>query len=151
MSIRYFALVYGIVFIVIGLAGFVPAFLAPYGPQHPDLAIETGAGLLFGLFPVNILHNLVHMAFGIWGVSVWRSPLRSRGYARAVAIIYGLFVVLGLIPVLRTFFGLVPLHGHDIWLHLVLAGVAAYFGWMARPEHPSEPDVTGTPPERPGH
>jgi len=139
MAIRYFALAYGIVFIIIGLAGFIPAFVTPYGPQHPDLAIETGAGLLFGLFPVNMLHNLVHLAFGIWGVAVWRSVLRSQGYARAVAIIYGVFTVMGFLPVLNTVFGLVPLHGHDIWLHLVLAGVAAYFGWAVRPVEAATP------------
>jgi hypothetical protein len=133
VAIRYFALVYGIVFLLIGLAGFIPAFVTPYGPGHPDLALEAGAGLLFGLFPVNVLHNLVHMAFGIWGIAVWRSVIRSRLYAQSVAVIYAVFAVMGFIPVLNTVFGLVPLHGHDIWLHVLLAGVAAYFGWAVRP------------------
>lgn len=132
MAIRRFALVYGIVFLVVGIAGFIPGLTTPLGPQHPDLAVEAGAGRLFGLFPVNFVHNLVHIIFGIWGIAVWRSVPRSLTYARAVAIIYALFVIMGLIPVLHTAFGLVPLYGHDVWLHILLAAVAGYFGFVAR-------------------
>lgn len=131
MAIRYFALVYGIVFLVVGVAGFVPAFVTPYGPNHPDLVINAGAGELFGLFPVNVLHNLVHIIFGIWGIAAYRSANGVLGYARAVAIIYAIFMIMGLLPGLMTVFGLVPLHSHDVWLHLLLAAIAAYFGWFA--------------------
>lgn len=133
MGIRNFALIYGIVFIVVGIAGFVPQFLTAFAPDDPGLAVDASAGLLFGLFPVNALHNLVHIAFGIWGIAVWRSVPRSRFYAQAVAVVYAVFVIMGLVPGLNTVFGLVPLHGHDIWLHLLLAGVAGYFGFVARP------------------
>lgn len=134
MNIRYFALIYGSVFLVVGIAGFLPPLLAPFEPSDPPLAVTATSGLLFGLFPVNLLHNLTHVAFGIWGIAVWRSVPRSRTYAQAVAVIYAIFVVMGFIPGLNTVFGLVPLHGHDIWLHVLLAGVAAYFGFAARAE-----------------
>lgn len=134
MGIRYFALIYGTIFTIIGIAGFIPFLVTPYGIAQPDLMVSAGAGELFGLFPVNVLHNLVHLAFGIWGLAVWRSLPKSRAYAQAVAIIYAVFVVMGFFPALQTTFGLVPLHGHDIWLHLVLAAVAGYFGWAYRPE-----------------
>lgn len=132
MAIRYFALIYGLVFLVVGIAGFVPGLVTPFEGAHPDLAVGTGAGNLFGLFPVNILHNLVHIAFGVWGLAVWRRVPSSVVYAKCVAVIYALFVVMGFLPVLHTTFGLVPLYGHDIWLHLILAGIAAYFGFAAR-------------------
>lgn len=141
MVIRYFALIYGVVFLLVGIAGFVPGLVAPFGPDHPALAINATAGLLFGLFPVNVLHNLVHVAFGIWGIAVWRRLPPSRFYAQAVAVIYGILVVMGLLPVLNTTFGLIPLHGHDVWLHLVLAGVAAYFGFVARAPAAEQPGV----------
>lgn len=133
MTIRNFALVYGIVFLVAGAAGFIPALLSPYGPAHPELAVDAGAGVLFGLFPVNLLHNLTHVLFGVWGLMACRSLPAARLYARSVAVIYGVFVIMGLIPGLMTVFGLVPLHSHDIWLHLLLAAGAAYFGFVARP------------------
>jgi len=36
------------------------------------------------------------------------------------------------VPPLWTLFGLVPLYGNDIWLHGLLAAIAAYFGWVHR-------------------
>lgn len=130
MVIRNFALIYGIVFLLVGVAGFIPGLVT--GPQPPTDAGLGAAGLLFGLFPVNLLHNLVHIAFGIWGLAVFRSLSGARLYARSVAIIYAVLAVMGLIPVLQTTFGLIPLYGHDVWLHAALAVVAAYFGWFAR-------------------
>lgn len=132
MAIRYFTLIYGIVFLLVGVAGFVPAFLTPLEPGHPELAFDAGAGRLFGLFPVNALHNIVHIVFGIWGLAAYRSVPGSITYARPVAVIYAILFVMGLIPGLHTAFGLVPVYGHDVWLHAVLAGVAAYFGFVAR-------------------
>lgn len=140
--VRYFALAYGIVFLVVGAAGFVPGLVAP-PEEGADLAVGTGFGRLFNLFPVNILHNVVHLAFGIWGLAAYRTFSAARLYARGVAVIYAILAVMGLIPVLNTTFGLIPLYGHDIWLHVLLAAVAAYFGWApVRPE--AAPVATGT-------
>jgi hypothetical protein len=130
MNIRNFALIYGIVFVVVGLAGFVPALVQPHDVVQHELAIEQGAGDLFGIFPVNVLHNLVHLAFGIWGLLAFRNTDASIVYARGVAIVYALLVVMGFIPGLNTVFGLIPIHGNDVWLHALLAAIAAYFGFM---------------------
>lgn len=130
MKTRYFALVMGIIFLVVGILGFVPGLVTEPVAQG-ELAIEAGHGNLLGLFPVNVLHNLVHLAFGVWGVVVWKSFDASRTYSRSVAIIYAVLAVMGLIPVLNTTFGLVPLYGNDIWLHAVIAIVAAYFGYAS--------------------
>lgn len=137
MKTRTFALILGVVFLAIGVLGFVPR-LVTMPPDQPALLVEVTHGLLFGLFPVNAVHNLVHLAFGLWGVVVWRDFTASRVYARSVAVIYALLAVLGLIPATATLFGVVPLHGNDIWLHAVLAVTAAYFGFVAvaTVEHP---------------
>lgn len=131
MSTRTFALIYGIVFLIVGVAGFIPGLVQDASPPA-GLAVETGYGHLFGLFPVNVLHNLVHLAFGVWGIVAYRSLGAAVTYARGVAIIYAVLMVMGLIPTLNVMFGLAPLHSHDVWLHAVLALVAAYFGWMHR-------------------
>jgi hypothetical protein len=135
MSVRAFALVYGIVFLLVGICGFIPPFLTPVA-EHGDHAIRVNAfeGYLFGLFHVNVLHSLVHVLFGIMGLAMSRRFDSARLYARIVAITYGILAVMGLVPALNTVFGLIPLHGHDVWLHLVLAAAAAYFGWAAAPE-----------------
>ncbi|CAO4152406.1 DUF4383 domain-containing protein [Methylorubrum extorquens] len=131
MSIRTFALIYGIVFVLAGAGGFIPGLNAP-PHEHPDMTLNTSFGYLMGLFPVNILHNLVHLAFGVWGLSAYRSAHGARAYARGVAVIYAVLAIGGLIPGLQTTFGLIPLFSHDVWLHIVLAAGAAYFGFVHR-------------------
>ena len=96
------------------------------------MTINQFKGDLLGLLPVNILHNIVHALFGIWGLAASRSLGGAVTYARGVAIIYAVLTVAGLVPTLDTMFGLVPLFGNDVWLHLLLALVAAYFGWVHR-------------------
>ena len=133
MAIRYFAIAAGIVYALVGLLGFVPGLNAERPPEAPDLAIESFYGYLLGLFPVNLLHNLVHLAIGAWGIVAYsRGIPGARAFARGLAIVYGVLTILGLIPGLNTLFGLVPLHGHDVWLHAVTAAAAAYFGWIHR-------------------
>ena len=133
MRTRYFALVIGIVYLLVGIVGFIPASLSPPGVVGPDdaqgLSVTALQGRLMGLFPVNLLHDVVHVLIGIWGIAAYRSFDGARVFARGLAIIYGLFAVMGLIPRLDTVFGLVPLYGHDVWLHAATALVAAYFGW----------------------
>jgi hypothetical protein len=92
--------------------------------------VDQGAAHLLGLFPVNVPHNLVHVGFGVWGLLAYRNTGAAVAYARVVAIVYALLMILGLIPGLNTVAGLVPLHGNDIWAHGLLAAGAAYFGFV---------------------
>ncbi|HEX9931965.1 MAG TPA: DUF4383 domain-containing protein [Allosphingosinicella sp.] len=131
MSTRTFALIFGIVFLIVGAGGFIPGLLQP-GTPDPDLAITHGYGHELGLFPVNTVHNIIHIAFGIWGLLAYRSLSGAKGYAKSVAIIYAVLAVMGLIDATDTSFGLAPLYGHDVWLHVLLAAVAAYFGFVHR-------------------
>ena len=132
MNTRTFALVWGIVFLMLAATGLVPGLLHAPGAGHPNLAVDTMYGDALGIFPVNILHTLVHLLFGIWGVLAYRDWDAAKTYAKAVAIIYAVFAVMGLVPGLDTTFGMVPLFGNDVWLHLVLAVPAAYFGFVHR-------------------
>ncbi len=126
---RNVTLIYAVVFTAVGILGFVPTFLSP-PPEEMLLVVNSFHGELFGLFPVNLLHNIVHLLFGLWAFFAYFSGrLASRAYLRSVAVIYAVLTVMGLIPGLNTLFGLVPLHGNDIWLHAVLAIVAGYVGF----------------------
>jgi len=133
--VRYFALILGVVYLLIGILGFFPAALQPPGPAAPDLSVDAGYGRLLGLFPVNVLHNLVHLAVGVWGLSAYRSLGGSVGFARGLAVFYGVLAVMGLIAGLNTTFGLIPIFGHDVWLHALTALAAAYFGFMQRGDY----------------
>ena len=131
MSTRTFALLFGIVFLAVGVAGFIPGLVSPLHPEHPPVNPE--GGLLLGLFPINAIHNAVHLLFGVWGLVASRSATGSVMYARGVAIIYAVLTILGLLaPPFSTLFGMAPLYQNDIWLHGLLALVAAYFGWVYR-------------------
>ena len=128
MRTATFALFMGIAYLSAGVLGMVPEARMP-----PE-------GHLLGLFPVNTAHNVVHLLIGGWGVAAWQADhigqhVRSpRLYAQAVAILYGLLALLGVIPATNTLFGLVPLHGNDVWLHGASAATAAYFGWRQKSE-----------------
>jgi hypothetical protein len=132
MTVRTFALIAGIAYLAVGILGFVPQLLSPPPADAPSLGITAFYGYLLGLFPVNFMHNLVHLAIGAWGIAASRAAGGARAYAKALAIIYGILTIMGVIPGLNTMFGLAPLHGHDVWLHAVTALIAAYFGWIAR-------------------
>lgn len=133
MKLRYFALVVGILFLLLGILGFIPGLLT-LPASAPVLKIGLGYGYLLGLFPVNLVHNSIHLAIGVWGIIVYLSRSNARLFARSIAIGLGLLAVLGLIPVTKMLFGLVPLFSHNIWLHALTAAIAAYFGWFRKPK-----------------
>ncbi len=130
MAIRRFTLVMGLLFVFVGIFAFVPGVTAPPTSMDPSLAVESFHGRLFGLFPVNLLHNLVHLGLGVWGLVAAKDVAKSLLYCRSAAIIYLVLAVMGFVPGLNTLFGLLPLHGHDIWLHIILALPLAYFGFV---------------------
>jgi hypothetical protein len=141
MDARRFTLILGIAFLVTGIAGFIPA-LVTIPPEGSDAYIALNAqtdmyakgfGYLFGLFPINFMHNIVHILFGIIGIITASSFLGARAFDRVFAISYLGIAVLGLFPLTRTLFGTMPLFGNDVWFHVITALPAAYFGF-APPE-----------------
>src|SRR5829696_9162802 len=129
MMTRRFALVVGIIYLVIGIAGFIPGLVQ--GPGYPDLAVNALSGDLLGLFPVNVVHHIVHLLVGVLGIAAYRAFDSARLYARGLSIVYAVLAVMGLISAanLHTKFGLTPLFSHDVWLHAGTAAIAAYRGW----------------------
>ena len=127
MRTRYFALAVGIVYLLVGLLGFV----ATDEREISGLTVDSGQGDLLGLFPVNVLHHIVHLAVGVLGILAYRSFDFARNYSRGLAIVYAVLAVMGLIDAgdVNKTFGLIPLNSHDIWLHAVTAAIAAYFGF----------------------
>ena len=131
MDVRRFAFVAGVQFVLFGLLGFVPGVTQPPAAGAPPLAVDAGYGMLLGLLPVNILHNLFHVGSGILALVASRSFSNARLFSRGLAVVYGLLAVLGLIPGLNTTFGLIPIYGFDVAYHGLLAAAAAYFGFVA--------------------
>ena len=127
MNTATMAMIFGVVFALVGVLGFFPS---PPPPGAPPLSVEHGHGMALGLFPINTLHNLVHLLFGVLGIAASRGVLMSaRGYFQLVAAAYALLVILGLLPATQTTFGLIPIWGNDVWLHAVIAAAAGYLGF----------------------
>ena len=117
-TVQRLAQVFGVVFILVGLLGF---FTASMGMEE---------GLLLGLFPVNGPHNGVHLGFGAWGLLASRSFPGARNYLRIGGVLYLLLAILGMVT--PNLLGLVPIGGHDVWLHAVLGLAMAAIGFTAR-------------------
>jgi hypothetical protein len=130
VTARAFAITIGIVFLAIGVLGFIPALVTPAPEQAPDVSFTAYYGYLFGLLPVNYFVNLAHMAMGAWGIAASRGEGGARAYAKTIAVVSGALAVVGLIPQINTIFGLVPVYGKDVWLHAIAAIAAAFFGWV---------------------
>jgi Domain of unknown function (DUF4383) len=110
------ARVFGVVFLLVGLLGLATT---PFSME---------GGLLLGLFPVNVLHNLVHLAFGVWGLLAGQTLAGAAAYCRIAGIAYLALAVVGYLA--PAGFGLVPLGGHDVWLHAILGVVLAAGGFL---------------------
>lgn len=135
-SIRYAALSLGLFFLLLGLAGFVPAFVTPPTNFIPDM----GFGYIFGLFPTNYFHNAIGILVGVWGIAAFTSISGSLVFNRIFAIVYAAGAILGLIPFTNTLFGITPLFGNNIWLNTIVAAIAFYFGFMKPAEmHATSP------------
>lgn len=109
----------GVVFLVVGLLGFVPGITANYDQltfagHHSDAA-------LLGLFNVSVLHNLVHLAFGVAGIALARTFNGARSYLIGGGVVYLVLFIYGLVIDHDSSANFVPVNDADNWLHLALA------------------------------
>ncbi len=132
----------GIIYVLIGILGFIPPLIQPTTSSSGAMAGMPDSGLLFGLFPINLLHTLVHLIVGIWGVLAYSRYGAARTFARVMTIVFAILTIMGLIPGLDTVFGLVSLYGWDVLLHGLTAVISAYFGFVATAAEPTYTDTT---------
>ena len=132
------AQIFGWGFIVVGIAGF-------FASGFSMTADHMLAPRLLGIFPVNLVHNLVHLLFGAWGVASSRSLGATRAFLLGAGVIYLVLAALGVVA--PDGFGLVPLGGADVGLHVILALALLVSWFVARASHPRATvvdDRTGT-------
>lgn len=110
---RIVVLVFGVVFLLVGIIGFLGE---PMVTDASHATMPSATGDVLGIFPINAIHNVVHLLIG--AVLVWGATAHDRAVlaARGVAIVYGLVGLLGFIA--PDTFGLMPIGGADIALHL---------------------------------
>lgn len=113
------ALAVGAVFLLVGILGFIPGITTNYDTM--TFAGHHSEAQLLGVFNVSVLHNLVHLLFGVAGVAMARSFGSARNYLIGGGVIYLLLFLYGLIIDHDSSANFVPLNTADNWLHLVLA------------------------------
>jgi hypothetical protein len=126
---RILATVFGIVYILIGVAGFFVTSGVGF--------FDTTGGLLLGIFEVNILHNVAHVLIGAALLLAGVSGVRASKTMNAV--IGAAYLALGLIGlfVVGSPFNILAINGADNVLHfgsavlLLAVGLGAERGGKA--------------------
>lgn len=125
------ALAVGAVFLLVGVLGFIPGITTNYDTM--EFAAHHSEAKLLGIFQVSILHNLVHLAFGVAGLALSRTAAQARLYLLAGGAIYLVLWLYGLIIDHDSAANFVPVNTADNWLHLVLGlGMIALGALLAR-------------------
>jgi hypothetical protein len=112
------AVLFGVVFLVVGILGFVPGV--------------TKDQMLLGIFHVNTAHNAVHLLSGVIALFCGMSSLgASRMYFRIFGLVYGLVAVLGFLnPGDTMLLGLISNNTATTWLHVVIAAISLLIGFL---------------------
>ncbi|MDP9491093.1 MAG: DUF4383 domain-containing protein [Actinomycetota bacterium] len=121
------ALVFGIAFLGAGVLGFIPGITTNLGDIK--FAGNDSPAELLGIFQVSILHNIVHLLFGIAGVALSRTWQNARTYLLGSGVIYIVLFVYGLATSDTSDANFVPVNNADNWLHLFL-GVGLLGSWF---------------------
>ncbi|NHC24825.1 DUF4383 domain-containing protein [Nocardioides sp. IC4_145] len=119
--LRTAALVVGAGFLLVGIAGFIPGITTNY--DEMAFAGHESRAELLGIFQVSVLHNLVHVLFGVVGLAVARKATASAAYLVIGGLVYLALWGYGLAVGHHSDANFVPLNDADNWLHLGL-GIA---------------------------
>jgi Domain of unknown function (DUF4383) len=130
-ALRAAAFAFGLVFLVLGVAGFIPGLTTDVDEMQMT-GHESGAEL-FGLFQVSGLHNAVHILFGLAGLAAARRWHWARAYLIVSGIAYLGLTVYGLVVDTESEDNFVPLDDADNWLHLGLGVAMLGLGLALRP------------------
>ena len=122
MTAKNAALLFGVVFLLVGVLGYVPNPIV--GPT--------------GIFATNSLHNVIHLISGIALLAGAYTSLGSSMMLKIVGVVYGLVAVCGFFLVMDGMMMGVMINEADKWLHVALAGAILAAGFLL-------PDTTASP------
>jgi hypothetical protein len=123
--VQSLAALVGVVFLVVGILGFVPGITTHYGDL--SFAGHDSAAKLLGIFQVSILHNIVHLLFGVGGLVLAKTADGARTYFLGGGAVYLLLWVVGLAGGADW----IPANTADNWLHFGLGVGMILLGLVA--------------------
>ncbi|GGL50907.1 DUF4383 domain-containing protein [Planomonospora parontospora] len=112
------ARVVGIVFLLVGVLGFIPGITS--NVDQLEFAGHQSDAMLLGIFEVSILHNIVHLLFGVAGLALSRTWSGARNFLIGGGAVYLLLWLYGLLIPHDSSANFVPLNTADNWLHFFL-------------------------------
>ncbi|MFC4534668.1 DUF4383 domain-containing protein [Sphaerisporangium dianthi] len=112
------SLAVGVVFLLVGVLGFIPGVTTDV--DQLLFAGHRSDAMLLGVFEVSILHNIVHLLFGVAGIVLARTWQGARTFLIGGGAIYLLLWVYGMLVGHDTAANFVPVNSADNWLHLIL-------------------------------
>ena len=127
---RTVALALGVVYVLVGIAGFIPALVM----DGTHAGMDSATGSLLGIFPINAVHNVVHLAIGaalLYGSTATPAAILVSRVVGATYILVGLLGI-----AVPNGFGLLPLGGVDVLLHLATGAVLLFIGFVTPQTEP---------------
>jgi hypothetical protein len=120
MNAKSAAMIFGVLFLIVGVLGFVP---------NPVISPT-------GYFEVNDLHNLFHIGAGIIllvGAYASAGAFGPGMALRFIGAVYAILAVMGFFLPGNLIFGMVAMNMADHWLHAVLAVLLLLAGFVLSP------------------
>lgn len=117
-TVQRAAQIFGWVFVLVGIVGMVYSY-------------SMEGALLLGIFPVNVVHNLVHILLGLWGIKSAGSFASAKSYATIAGLLYLVLAIVGYVEPNPA--DMLPLGGNDVYLHAVLGIILLGIGITAKP------------------
>jgi hypothetical protein len=126
-DIQKAAMLFGIVFLVVGIAGFIPGITTDY--DRLTTFDDEGAKVL-GLFGVNILENIAHLAFGVAGLALASSWAGSKNYFIWGGLIYLVLWIYGVVIDHSSSANFLGVNSAGDWLHFVIGVAMVAIGFL---------------------
>src|SRR6266536_1290721 len=123
--LQFLAALVGLIFVVVGILGFVPGFTTHYGDM--SFAGHGSGAKLFSVFQTSVLQNLIHLAFGVAGLALARTVDGARNYLRGGGVVYLVLWLVGVVGAGHW----IPTNTADNWLHFVLGIGMIALGYAA--------------------
>lgn len=109
---QHFAMTFGVIYLLLGILGFI--------------LVADASDKLFGVFTLNLVHNVVHLVIGGALLVSTSSHTSAKRVNLLVGIVYAIVALLGLVDVLVH--DLLDANLPDDYLHLSTATLAIFFG-----------------------